>query len=446
VLELVSTGIVSLWLNLANVPDPLRTMGNAPWQDTPWLLVSGSGNPETAAVLQQYLKTLEAQGWNPSLQGIWLQSGMDLLGSNQGETPLPAASLTKVATSLAALETWGPDYQFETLVTATGPVINGVLQGDLVIHGSGDPLFVWEEAIALGNDLNQAGIHQISGDLIITGNFQMNFETEGQAAGMLLKQAFDSTQWSGEIEAQYQTLPTATRRPQVAIAGTVQRVPYGTELLPPSRPLVQHRSLPMAQMLKLMNLYSNNVIAESLATLMGGGAVVAQKAAQAAAVPPEEILLINGSGLGMENRISPRAACALFAALQRHLSAHNRTIGDIFPIAGMDGGSIEGRKIPTAAVVKTGTLNEVSALAGVVPTRRGLVWFAIMNRGSDVEGFRQQQDVFLQTLVHQWGNGSSPAAAIAPTPPVQGANPALGDRRRNQLVRSAVEFNTYGGS
>ena len=44
--------------------------------------------------------------------------------------------------------------------------------------------------------------------------------------------------------------------------------------------------------------------------------------------------------------------------------------------------------MPTATVMKTGTLNDVSALAGVMPTRdRGLVWFAIINRGTNVSGF-----------------------------------------------------------
>ena len=82
-------------------------------------------------------------------QGVWIQSGPMLMANHQGTTPLPAASLTKIATSLVALKTWGPDYQFDTLVSVTGPVVNGVLQGDLVITGGGDPMFVWQEGIAL---------------------------------------------------------------------------------------------------------------------------------------------------------------------------------------------------------------------------------------------------------------------------------------------------------
>jgi len=40
-----------------------------------------------------------------------------------------------------------------------------VLQGDLIITGSGDPFLVWEEVIALGNSLNQLGIKRVTGNL-----------------------------------------------------------------------------------------------------------------------------------------------------------------------------------------------------------------------------------------------------------------------------------------
>jgi D-alanyl-D-alanine carboxypeptidase/D-alanyl-D-alanine-endopeptidase (penicillin-binding protein 4) len=397
--------------------------------------------------MQQYLNALAAKGLDVQQQGIWLQSGFHSLAGNQATTPLPAASITKVATSLAALRTWGPDHQFETLVSATGPIENGVLQGDLVVQGGGDPLFVWEEAIALGNDLNRLGIRKVTGNLVISGNLLMNFETNPQKAGELLKQALNSKGWPQEAEAQYQILPAGTPRPQVEIKGSVQPLTYGTSLLPNQTPLVKHRSLPLIQIVKLMNIYSNNVIAEALATLQGGSSVVAQKAAQAAGVPAAEILLTNGSGLGMENRISPRAATAMFAALQRYMLARNQTIADIFPISGADEGSIEGRKIPATAVVKTGTLNEVSALVGVVPTRdRGLVWFSIMNRGTDLEGLRRQQDIFLQTLLDKWGSPTENPIAIAPTDSIHHAAKVLGNDDRNDVVRSAVEANTYNGS
>ncbi len=140
---------------------------------------------------------------------------------------------------------------------------------------------VWEEAFAIGNDLNRMGIRRVAGNLIITGNFLMNFEPNAQKAGELFKQALNSKKWSSEAEYQYLTLPKGTLRPQVAIAGSVQVVTYGTDLLPQQTLVLRHRSLPLFHMLKLMNIYSNNIIAESLANSLGAG-VVAQKAALAA--------------------------------------------------------------------------------------------------------------------------------------------------------------------
>lgn len=444
-LELFSSGLLSLWLQTAGGGMPTAALTSL--QEIPWAVSPGSPDPAAQLIVQQYLQTLGRTGLATQAQGVWLQSGTQFIAANQGTTPLPAASLTKVATSLAALQTWGADHQFETLISTTGPIQNGVLQGDLVVQGGGDPLLVWEEAIALGNDLNRAGITRVTGNLVITGNFLMNFETRPQQAGELLRQAFNARAWSGEIEQQYKALPSGTPRPQVTIAGRVQTVTYGTDLLPNQILLVRHRSLPLTRILKLMNVYSNNVIAESLANSLGGAAAVVKQSALAAAVPASEIRLINGSGLGAENQISPRAVCGMFAALQRYLQLRGLTIADVFPIAGTDPGSIEGRSMPMAAVVKTGTLNDVSALAGVVPTAdRQLVWFTIINRGTDLDGLRRQQDVLLQTLVQRWGKVPAAPLAIAPSSSYQAAISDLGDSDRNQLLQSAVEFNTYQGN
>lgn len=366
-LELLNSGLVSIWLSMAGVPESL-TSSVTVLQDTPWLVIPGESDPIAQATLQQYLNGLSAKGLSVDTQGIWLQSGPTLLASNQGNTPLPAASLTKVATTLISLDAWGPDHRFETLVSATGPIQRGVLQGDLVIKGGGDPLLVWEEAFAIANTLNQLGITKVTGNLIVTGYLPMNFEVDPIKTGELLKQAFDSTLWSEDAEYQFQQLPPGTPRPRLAIAGTVQVIPSESFVPANQTLLVRHYSLPMAHVLKLMNVHSNNVVSESLAAMAGGTQVVAQKAAVLSGVPSEEILLKNGSGLGLENRISPRAVCAMYAAIQRYVQPHNLTIADLFPISGVDKGTIDYRNIPAAAVVKTGTLNDVSALAGVVPT------------------------------------------------------------------------------
>ncbi len=435
-LQLFGSGLISLWLEMAGVqPKPVDALEFLTLNSRPGLVLAPDSQPFAADTVQEYLQQLEAAGLLRSNQGIWLQSGPVLLANNQGTQPLPAASITKVATSLAALKTWGANHQFETLVGATGPINNGVLQGDLVIQGGGDPFFVWEEAIALGNSLNRMGIKRIAGNLVISGNFAMNYQTNPLQAGQLLQQALNATTWSREATAQYLTMPQGTPRPQVAIAGTVQVTPLPN---PKQILLVRHRSLPLSEILKEMNIYSNNEMSEMLAQNLGGARVVQSIAANAARVPPQEIQLINGSGLGVENRISPRAACAMLMAIQRELMPAQLSVADLFPVSGRDRrGTMEARRIPQATVIKTGTLRDVSALAGVLPTRdRGLVWFAIINRGTNIEGLRVRQDQLLQRLLKQWQVTATVPAAIAPKS--SNSTPiSLGAASRNEIL--------YGG-
>ena len=432
-LQLFGSGLISLWLDMTGLHVlPLDALELLALPSRPGLVLAADSNPSGATLVQQYLKRLEGLGMSTENQGVWIQSGPVLMANHQGTVPLPAASLTKIATSLAALKTWGPDHQFETLISATGPIKDGVLQGDLIITGSGDPFLVWEEAIALGNSLNQLGIKRVSGNLVITGNFAMNYKSNPSVAGQLLKQGLNAQMWSSVAAAQYLNLPYGTPRPRVVISGSVQAV---TLPVPKQILLLRHHSLPLAQIIKEMNIYSNNEMAQMLAQSLGGAQSVQQLSAITAGVPQSEIQLVNGSGLGVANRISPRAVCAMFVAIQRELLPHQLSVADLFPVAGRDRrGTLETRHIPAATVIKTGTLSDVSALAGVMPTRdRGLVWFTIMNRGADVEGFRAGQDQLLQRLVQQLRVAPALPTVLIPHP-VSSNSGQLGAIDRNEIL------------
>ena len=366
----------------------------------------------TTRTIQQYLKKLANQGFSERSQGVWMQSGTTLLANHQGTAPLSAASLTKVATSLVALQTFGVDHRFVTEISSTGTIENGILKGDLIVQGGNDPLFVWEEAIAVGNLLNQLQIRQVTGNLIVVGRFYMNFDTNPQASGELLKQGLNAALWSEEVNAQHLTLPAGTPRPQVAIAGSVK---VANAAPAKAKSLLRHQSLPLAELLKKMNRYSNNAMAEIIASTVGGAKVVSFKAAQAAGVPQSEVLLVNGSGLGAENRLSPRAVCAMFLAIERFLEPFKLTVADIFTVVGQDSGVLDARKIPALAVTKSGSLDAVSALAGALPTtQKGVVWFVVMNGGNNnLEGFRSDQEALLRSLSSQWGAVQTSPAALS---------------------------------
>lgn len=426
----LASGLMAFLMKFVGLsPANQETVQVLAWQTMPLFTVLNQPDPFAEGVMHQYLQVWGTKGSTEASQGVWIQSGMTKLADNQGKVPLPAASLTKIATSLATLQKWGPNHQFETLVSATGPIKNGVLQGDLVITGGSDPLFVWQEAIALGNTLNQLGIRRVAGNLIIEGDFYMNHTEITASSAQFLRQALNSSTWARDAVYSYSLMPPKTPKPQVVIAGAIKLTTYP---IPKKLLLVRHQSLPLAQILKEMNLYSNNVMAEILAKSVGGAQATAQLAANSANVPLDEIQLINGSGLGVDNRISPRAVTAMLMAIDGFLQPYQLGVGDVFPVSGRDTlGTMHARHMPIGTAMKTGTLRDVSALAGFVPTRdRGRVWFAIINRGHDVLGFRTQQDQFLIQLAQRWGLSVMGNVKTAQSPPL----PPYGDPNRNEKV------------
>ena len=82
------------------------------------------------------------------------------------------ASVMKLVTTTAALDLLTPAYRWKTEIYRDGAVVsdklnNGVLQGNLVIKGYGDPSFKAQEFWRMLMSLQQAGIKQINGDFII---------------------------------------------------------------------------------------------------------------------------------------------------------------------------------------------------------------------------------------------------------------------------------------
>ncbi|MDX2255081.1 MAG: D-alanyl-D-alanine carboxypeptidase [Pseudanabaenaceae cyanobacterium bins.39] len=410
---------------VAAIPRSLMQYANRP------ILASANHQPDPIAqeAIAAMLKELQQAGISNPNQGVWIQSHDGTIAAGRlADRALPSASLTKNITTLAALQTWGANHQFVTKVSITGKISGDTLQGDLIIEGGGDPLFVWEEAIALGNRLNQLGLKKVKGDLVVTGAFAMNFETDLPKSAEYLRLALDSRQWEGEVLTQYATMPSGTAKPQLEILGKVRAM---ANISPNSnrRLIMRHLSLPLWQVLKRMNTFSNNEMAEMLAQQLGGGAQVAKIAASVTGMPTSEIKLINGSGLGQANQISPRATVAIMMALSDRAQIEGLTLADLFPSSTCNCGTIEGRSLmPKGAIVKTGTLSDVSALAGIVQTEKyGAVWFAIVNRGEgDIDLFHQAQDRVLQRLVSRWG---LPKMAL-----LNFAETSWQDRDRNEVI------------
>ena len=326
-----------------------------------------------------------------------MQTGDRLLEANGGDELHSGASLTKAATTLAILHRYDPTHRFTTRVGRTGEIEDGVLKGDLVIEGGMDLLFMRPQAIAFGTQLEEMGIRKIAGNLVVLFPYRESLPEPNQA-GVVLREGMNARLWSEETQRHYQQHMPNAPKPSVTIAGEIKTY---QESLGIAQNLISHQSPPVIEMVKYMNLHSSNDLAESFTADMGGPAIAQETLLSASGLPPKEVQLKNGSGLGEDNRMTPRAVVGIFIAIQNRLSDLNLDLKDAFPLSGQDIGTLEDRMLPKGAVVKTGTLWNVSALAGYIPTdKKGRVWFSIMNEGGDyVDGFRKSQDQILTQMV-----------------------------------------------
>ena len=81
------------------------------------------------------------------------------------------ASTMKLLTTFAALETLGPAYRWKTEAYLNGKLENGVLQGDLVFKGYGDPKLTVEQFWMWLRELRQRGLREIRGDIVLDHSF-----------------------------------------------------------------------------------------------------------------------------------------------------------------------------------------------------------------------------------------------------------------------------------
>ena len=89
-----------------------------------------------------------------------------VLGHN-AEAAMNPASVMKLVTSFAALNLLGPGYVWKTGLWADGVLLDGVLTGDLIIRGTGDPTLTLERMWLLQRELRARGVRHIYGNLVL---------------------------------------------------------------------------------------------------------------------------------------------------------------------------------------------------------------------------------------------------------------------------------------
>lgn len=96
----------------------------------------------------------------------------EVLWAHDGDRPLSLASVAKVLTTTAALRSLGPGFRWRTTVYGEEfDAATGIVDGDLVIRGRGDPTFTERDLQALVRDLRWRGVTAVTGDLAFDGSY-----------------------------------------------------------------------------------------------------------------------------------------------------------------------------------------------------------------------------------------------------------------------------------
>jgi len=112
---------------------------------------------------------IDLHGLKPGEVAIWAApvEGPGTLASLRADVPVNPASTMKLLTSWSALNLLKPSYRWTTRLVSAAPVENGVLKGDLVWIGAGDPRFSEANLQELLHGLRLRGIQRIEGRLLL---------------------------------------------------------------------------------------------------------------------------------------------------------------------------------------------------------------------------------------------------------------------------------------
>lgn len=134
----------------------------------------------TLALRSDLEHEIESPGWRGdewSVTIVSLDRG-DTLFARNPDLPLAPASNMKLFTTTSALYYLGPDYRYSTYMLADGDTKNGVLQGNLVVYGTGDPMLSFRfnhtttaTMRAFADSIAAQGIRQITGDVVGDGSY-----------------------------------------------------------------------------------------------------------------------------------------------------------------------------------------------------------------------------------------------------------------------------------
>ena len=319
------------------------------------------------------------------------------------------ASCQKLVTAITALHYLKNDFRLRTDFRIKGKVVNGVLQGDLIVVGGMDPMVTADELFqAAATIKQQQGIGSIAGNIIYDRSMREDApygwgwcwdDDYGPLSALLVdgKDQFEQ-KWTEALE-------------KVGIKTYVGNREQGTRNRQETNVYSIRHDLDL--LLEKMMKESNNIYAECLfyqtaATTgkKGGGhkevAARTEELLQRIGLQPDRYKIADGSGLSLYNYASAEMLVALLGYAWRTERIRDHLLPSL-PIAGYDG-TLKNRMIGTTAEgnvkAKTGTVTGISSLAGYLTAANGhILAFAIINQGvSSMALGRAFQDKICQEL------------------------------------------------
>lgn len=306
----------------------------------------------------------------------------------------PPASVEKLYTTVALMRLLGPDARLHTEILGTGHQAGATWHGNLYLRGGGDPTFgdaafnqVWyhglgSNATELAQALLRRGIHRVTGRVYADESL-----FDRRRGGLLTDYAMDTPDYEGQMSALVYDHGSATNKlspAQFAVkevvltmrgAGIQARWSKPTARTPKdARLLARVSSPPLQTMTRMMDVPSDDLFADLFAkqlgvlfggghgTLAAGARVISRTIAADYGIHPT---ILDGSGLSRDDRSSPIQIVALLAGVW-HTPA-GRQLSWSLPTVG-EQGTVQGIGVKTPAqrrcIAKTGTLNDVTNLAG----------------------------------------------------------------------------------
>jgi D-alanyl-D-alanine carboxypeptidase/D-alanyl-D-alanine-endopeptidase (penicillin-binding protein 4) len=376
---------------------------------------------------EDYKQRLAARGQKMAEQGVLIETldGTERLAEQNPDTPFNPASVTKLATSLAALSNFGPDYRFRTDFLADGDIDLAAhrLTGDLVVSGNNDPMFSQASIQQVASALTQVGITRVTGALRLSGSF-----------------TYFASGYHNRLEpvTSASKLLAGLRRAGIRIE---RGYSFGERL---GTPLLSHYSDELVRILLFQNAHSSNPVAEVVGDAVGGPAQIQRFLVKNLGIPESDVFISRASGLDF-NRITPDGSIKVLRALISLLEWYSLKPEDIMPVAGVDSGTLRSRFsndfLRGSIIAKTGTLESidggVSTLVGIAHTKTGgTLLFAIFDCDGSVRGYRRLQDSLLTEVVAEEGGG------VAVTRLMDG----LAGFTSNSIVQIHYKVQSEGGS